>query len=63
MECRSRSPAQKTVCYREETMTRLLALICSALLLWPSLAAAEVEVIKIPRGAGGFGFLPLLVME
>jgi NitT/TauT family transport system substrate-binding protein len=51
------------VCYREETMTRFLALICSALLLWPSLASAEVEVIKIPRGAGGFGFLPLLVME
>jgi NitT/TauT family transport system substrate-binding protein len=53
----------KKFCTREERMTRMFALICSALLLWPSLAAADVEVIKIPRGAGGFGFLPLLVME
>jgi len=44
-------------------MRRRLALVCAALLLWPALAAAEVDTIKIPRGAGGVGFLPLLVME
>lgn len=44
-------------------MKRLISLLCGALLLCPTLAAAEVDVIKIPRGAGGLGFLPLLVME
>jgi NitT/TauT family transport system substrate-binding protein len=44
-------------------MKHIIALICGALLLWPAAVAAEVDVIKIPRGAGGFGFLPLLVME
>lgn len=44
-------------------MKRRLMLICAAALLCPTLAAAEVDVIKIPRGAGGVGFLPLLVME
>src|SRR6476469_6132242 len=44
-------------------MKRRLMLLCAAALLWPTFASAEVEVIKIPRGAGGVGFLPLLVME
>jgi NitT/TauT family transport system substrate-binding protein len=44
-------------------MRRRLLLLCVAALLWPTFASAEVEVIKIPRGAGGVGFLPLLVME
>ena len=44
-------------------MKRRLALACSVLLLWPGLALAETDTIKIPRGAGGVGFLPLLVME
>jgi NitT/TauT family transport system substrate-binding protein len=44
-------------------MRRCLALLCGAVLLWPTLAHAETDVIKIPRGAGGVGFLPLLVME
>jgi hypothetical protein len=44
-------------------MKRRLAPICAAVLLWPMLAHAETDVIKIPRGAGGVGFLPLLVME
>jgi NitT/TauT family transport system substrate-binding protein len=44
-------------------MKRRLVLLCAAALLWPTFASAEVEVIKIPRGAGGVGFLPLLVME
>ena len=45
-------------------MKKKLMLICgAALLLAPVAARAEVEVIKIPRGAGGVGFLPLLVME
>jgi NitT/TauT family transport system substrate-binding protein len=43
-------------------MRRLLPLCC-ALLLWPALAFAQADTIKIPRGAGGVGFLPLLVME
>src|SRR5256885_16414450 len=34
-----------------------------ALLLLPTLARAEVDVVKIPKGAGGVGFLPLVVME
>jgi NitT/TauT family transport system substrate-binding protein len=42
---------------------RLLGWLCAALLLWPGLASAEVDVIKVPRGAGGVGFLPLLMME
>jgi len=47
---------------------RRLLLLCSVGLLWPALvqptaAYAETDVIKIPRGAGGVGFLPLLVLE
>ena len=44
-------------------MNRAFALLLAALLLLPVSAMAEVDVIKIPRGAGGVGFLPLLVME
>src|SRR6185295_1431804 len=45
-------------------MRRTLALIaCSCALLWPIAAMAETDVIRIPRGAGGVGFLPLLVMQ
>jgi NitT/TauT family transport system substrate-binding protein len=43
-------------------MKRWLVLLLAAL-LWPASAGAEVDVIKVPRGAGGVGFLPLLVME
>ena len=42
------------------TMKRILI---AALLLVPTLAQAEVDVVKIPKGAGGVGFLPLIVME
>ncbi len=44
-------------------MRRILTLgiLASALLLHP--ARAEVDVVKIPKGAGGVGFLPLIVME
>ena len=38
-----------------------LGILASALLLNP--ARAEVDVVKIPKGAGGVGFLPLIVME
>jgi NitT/TauT family transport system substrate-binding protein len=38
-----------------------LGILASALLLTP--ARAEVDVVKIPKGAGGVGFLPLIVME
>lgn len=44
-------------------MKRTLALALAAALLAPLSARAEVEEIKIPRGAGGVGFLPLLLME
>jgi NitT/TauT family transport system substrate-binding protein len=39
------------------------ALLAGAILLLPALARAEVDVVKIPKGAGGVGFLPLVVME
>ena len=42
---------------------RAVGLFCILALLWPALARAETDVIKIPRGAGGVGFLTLLVME
>ena len=42
-------------------------ILIAALLVLPSLAPtlawAEVDVVKIPKGAGGVGFLPLVVME
>jgi len=38
-------------------------LLIAALLLVPALAHAEVDVVKIPKGAGGVGFLALVVME
>jgi NitT/TauT family transport system substrate-binding protein len=44
-------------------MKRIVALTVGALLLLPSAARAEVDVVKIPKGAGGVGFLPLIVME
>jgi NitT/TauT family transport system substrate-binding protein len=45
-------------------MKRHLAwLIGGALLLAPAAAGAETDVVRIPQGAGGIGFLPLLVME
>ncbi len=55
--------AQKTERLREETMTRIVAALLAAALIAPIAARAEVEEIKIPRGAGGVGFLPLLMME
>ena len=39
------------------------ALLIALLLLLPTLAHGEVDVVKIPKGAGGVGFLPLVVME
>jgi NitT/TauT family transport system substrate-binding protein len=44
-------------------MQRVLAFLCCMALLWPTNATAETDVIRIPRGAGGVGFLPLLVMQ
>ena len=38
-------------------------LLVAAIVLLPALACAEVDVVKIPKGAGGVGFLPLVVME
>src|SRR3954465_2985024 len=37
--------------------------LLAALLLAPALAHAEVDVVKIPKGAGGAGFLALPVVE
>ena len=44
-------------------MKRVVVLAVSALLLLSGAARAEVDVVKIPKGAGGVGFLPLIVME
>lgn len=44
-------------------MKRLTVLLTAAILFVPALARAEVEVVKIPKGAGGIGFLPLVIME
>ena len=45
-------------------MKRSIAtLIAGAILFAPALARAEVDVVKIPKGAGGVGFLPLVIME
>ena len=37
--------------------------LLAALLVVSGAAHAEVDVVKIPKGAGGIGFLPLTVME
>ena len=51
---------------------RLGSLLCVFVSLWlmpsacnkvPLTQASEVTEVRIPRGAGGVGFLPLLVME
>ena len=44
---------------------KLMGAVCGALLAMQGFAAARAEVqeLKIPKGAGGIGFLPLLVME
>ncbi len=42
---------------------RLAVLLSAAVLLAPAIGRAEVDVVRIPQGAGGIGFLPLLVME
>jgi NitT/TauT family transport system substrate-binding protein len=44
-------------------MTRITLLLLGAFLCAPVAARAEVDVVKIPKGAGGVGFLPLVVME
>ena len=45
-------------------MRILSALVVGAIVcLSPVVAWAEVDELKVPRGAGGFGFLPLNVME
>jgi NitT/TauT family transport system substrate-binding protein len=43
-------------------MKRLVLALCGALAITGA-ARAEVDVVKIPKGAGGVGFLPLVVME
>ena len=54
------------------TGTQKFLLLCVSLSLWfmisscarqPSAPRGEVTEVRIPRGAGGVGFLPLLVME
>jgi NitT/TauT family transport system substrate-binding protein len=44
-------------------MTKLLAAVVAALLAGAVGAHAETNEIRVTRGAGGVGFLPLLVME
>ena len=44
-------------------MRGLMVAACCWAAWWPGAGSAETDVIRIPRGAGGVGFLPLLVME
>lgn len=45
-------------------MRKAIALLAAAqCLAWSSVAFAEIDELNIPKGAGGVGFLPLLVME
>src|SRR5262249_30953632 len=57
---------------KETKAQRLGSLLCAFVSLWlmpsacnksPGTPAKEVTEVRIPRGAGGVGFLPLLVME
>jgi NitT/TauT family transport system substrate-binding protein len=41
----------------------LIAGLLASTLAFAGMARAEVDVVKIPKGAGGVGFLPLIVME
>jgi sulfonate transport system substrate-binding protein len=58
--------------HRGTETQRFWILLCASVSLWlipaacnkaPSKPKAEVTEVRIPRGAGGIGFLPLLVME
>lgn len=56
--------AAKTVKGRKTKMRKLLAIALTAMLAGGTVPVrAEVDEIKIPKGAGGVGFLSLLVME
>ncbi len=44
-------------------MRILNAALCGLVVTAHGFAAAEIQELKIPKGAGGIGFLPLLVME
>jgi NitT/TauT family transport system substrate-binding protein len=44
-------------------MRRRPLLAAAVALIATGMARAEVDVVKIPKGAGGVGFLPLIVME
>src|ERR1700681_4416253 len=49
---------------REGTMKKIMALLALATLaLIPSPAKAEISEMRVPLGAGGFGFLPLHMMK
>src|SRR5215471_17271571 len=58
--------------HKDTKAQRLGSLLCAFVSLWfmpsacnksPGTPAKEVTEVRIPRGAGGVGFLPLLVME
>jgi NitT/TauT family transport system substrate-binding protein len=49
---------------REETMKKTIAIMALATLaLLPMSARAEIAEMRVPLGAGGFGFLPLHMMK
>src|SRR3974390_285835 len=49
---------------RGESMKRLtVSLLLCALAFMPAPARAETGMLRIPLGAGGFGFLPLHLMK
>src|SRR5215468_10958105 len=58
--------------HRDTETQRQLFILCVSVSLWfmptacnrrPAIPEHEVTQVRIPRGAGGIGFLPLLVME
>src|ERR1700704_6897420 len=48
---------------REGTVRNVIALVALAALAAPLSATAETSEVKVPLGAGGFGFLPLHLMK
>jgi NitT/TauT family transport system substrate-binding protein len=48
---------------REEIMKKTIAALSLALALLPVSARAETSELRVPLGAGGFGFLPLHMMK
>src|SRR5712664_1441336 len=55
--------ADRRQCAGEGIVRNVIALVALAALVAPLSAAAETSEVKVPLGAGGFGFLPLHMMK